>query len=90
MLSGSSSDPSHALRLRRCVVKKALALKRVATVLLFGVAFQLGNSVLAKLVAIEVDISAFKAQVASSGKPRFYLTRTTQNAPRTGQTAPTN
>ena len=67
-------------------MKKALALKRVATVLLFGVAFQLGNSVLAKLVAIEVDISAFKAQVASSGKPRFYLTRTTQTRP--GQDRP--
>jgi outer membrane lipoprotein-sorting protein len=58
-------------------LKKALALSALPLALLFGAAFQSSNSVPAQLHAILSEISDLKAQVASSGPRKFYLTKTT-------------
>ena len=58
-------------------MKKAIALSALPLALLFVAAFQSSNSVPSRLATLESEVSALKAQVASSGPRKFYLTKTT-------------
>jgi outer membrane lipoprotein-sorting protein len=62
-------NPSRQARpIRRCILKKVLALAAIALVFLLGAAFQSSNSVPDQLKDIQSQLSGLAAQVASNSE----------------------